>query len=169
MSNPANNGTLIGRLAQDIKEFKNADGSRTLAITLAVDDNYRSGADKTSKAQFIPLRVFLSKTTEGLGSWGNVHQGDKIAVNTRLSCTPYEKDGATVYPPATVEVDGFPQYLDDKSVVDARLARKALASAPVPADETTDQKVARLEAQIAAQAAVETAQSNFDTTGPFGD
>lgn len=166
MSNPLNNGTLTGRTTQVIKEFANNDGSKVLLVTLAVEDNFRSGVDKTAKAQFIPLRVFIPKNVNGRGSWDRVGKGDLISVQTRLACTPYQKDGVTVYPEVSVEVDGFPQFLESKAVTDARAARNAVAAdaAPaVPADETAEETIARLQAELAAQ----TATPNYDETSPF--
>lgn len=163
MANPLNNGTLVGRVSQDIREFPNADGSKVLLATIAVDNNFTSGADKTAKTQFVPVRAFLPKSVSGRGSWDRVHKGDLIAVQTRISCEPYTKNGETVYPDPTIEVDGFPQFLESKSVTDARAARNAVA-APVPADETADETIARLQAQLAAQAAPEV---NYDNTSPF--
>jgi len=106
MSNPLNNGTLTGRLAQDIREFPNADGSKTLAITIAVDDNFKSGPDKKAQTQFIPVRAFLGKTVAGHGAWANIHKGDLFSIQVRLASRPYEKDGKTVYPGVTVEAEG---------------------------------------------------------------
>lgn len=162
MSNPLNNGNLTGRISQDIKEFPNADGSKVLLISIAVDNNFTSGADNTAKTQYIPVRAFLAKTVKGRGSWDRVHTGDLIAIDTRVSCEPYQKNGETVYPAPTIEVDGFPQFLESKSITDARAARKAVATPVV--EETPAEQIARLTAELAAQAAPAT---NYDETSPF--
>lgn len=163
MSNPLNNGVLTGRVAQDIREFPNADGSKVLLTTIAVEDNFVSGADRKAKTQFVPVRIFLAKTVNGRGSWDRVHKGDLISVGTRIACEPYEKDGETVYPAPTVEVDGFPQFLESKSTVEARVARNAVAAAPAePAEESQDETIARLQAQLAAAQGVD-----VDATSPF--
>ncbi|MET0887439.1 MAG: single-stranded DNA-binding protein [Mycetocola sp.] len=167
MANPLNNGNLIGRVAQDIREFKNADGSKVLLVTIAVDNNFTSGADKTAKTQYIPARAFLPKSVSGRGSWDRVHKGDQIAVQTRISCEPYTKNGETVYPEPTIEIDGFPQFLESKAVTDARAARKAVAAeapAAPAAEETQEETIARLTAELAAQSAPAV---NYDETSPF--
>lgn len=164
MANPLNTGTLVGRISQDIKEFPNADGSKVLLATIAVDNNFLSGADKAAKTQFIPVRAFLPKSVVGRGSWDRVHKGDLIAIQTRISCEPYTKNGEQVYPDPTIEVDGFPQFLESKAVTEARSARNAVAAPAVPADETDEQKIARLTAELAAQSAPAT---NYDETSPF--
>ncbi|ROR76100.1 Single-stranded DNA-binding protein [Plantibacter flavus] len=167
MSNPLNGGTLVGRVSQDIKEFPNNDGSKVLLTTLAVDDNFVSGTgdDRKAQTQFIPVRIFLAKTVTGRGAWDRVHTGDLIAIETRIACQPYQKDGQTVFPSPTIEVDGFPQFLEPKSVTDARQARKAVEAPAAPAvAETPEQTIARLQAEIAASGAPAT---NYDNTSPF--
>lgn len=165
MTNPANTGILIGRVSQDIKEFPNADGSRVLLISLAVEDNFKSGADQKAQTNFVPLRVFLGKNVQGRGTWDRVHKGDQIAVQTRISAKPYVKDGKTEYP-VTIEVEGFPTFLESKAVVDARAARNAVAAstpaAEAPAAETPEQTVARLQAELAAAQG-----GDFSTDSPF--
>ena len=144
MSNPANSGTLIGRVAKGgVKAFTNSDGSRKLVFNLAVDENFTRSGKSGVDTDFIPVSTFIPAKAQGLGSWERVHEGDLIAINIRISCKNYVgKDGETVFPPATIEVDGYPQYLEPKSVVDARAARKAQeTSAPVetaPAGETPE-------------------------------
>jgi single-strand DNA-binding protein len=167
MANPLNTGTLVGRLAQDIHEFKNNDGSKVLAITIAVDNNFVSGPDRKVETQYIPTRAFLASSVNGRGSWDRVHKGDLIAVNYRLSCKPYTKNGETVYPDATVEIEGFPQFLESKATTDARAARKAVAAdAPAaPAvEETQEETIARLTAELAAQSAPAV---DYNETSPF--
>jgi single-stranded DNA-binding protein len=162
MSNPLNSGTVTGRVSQDIKEFKNADGSKVLLATIAVDDNFKSGPDQKVATQFIPVRAFLSKAVTGRGSWDRVHKGDLISVNVRLSATPYQKNGETVYPDLSAEVDGFPQFLEPKAI--ARAARNAVA-APAAVPETPEEQIARLTAELALQSAP---VANYEDTSPFG-
>ena len=167
MTNPLNSGLLIGRVTQDIVTFPNTDGSKTLLVTIAVEDNFPSGPERKAATQFIPVRVFIPKTGAGESSWKNVHKGDLIAIQTRVACAPYQKNGETIYPSPTIEADGFPQYLESKAIVDARAARNALAAAapaPVPANETAEQTIARLEAQLAAQGE---AAVDYDNTSPY--
>jgi len=171
MANPANHGTIIGRVSQDIKEFPNADGSKSLLVNIAVDDNFKSGADQKVQTNYVPVRVFLSNKVNGRGSWDRVHNGDLIAVDYRIKAQPYVKDGQNVYP-VTLEVEGFPLFLENKATVDARAARKAVAAqaaqtAPeAPAaeqGETAEQKVARLEAELAAAQG----GAGYSTDSPF--
>lgn len=158
MANPLNTLSLVGRIASDIKEFPNADGSKVLLITLAVDDNFRSGSDNKVQTNFVPVRAFIPKSVDGRGSWDRVGKGDLVAIAARIVAKPYMKDGETVYPPATIEADGYPQFLESKKVTEERAARKAVESttdAPAAAaaaapEETPEQQIARLQAEISA-------------------
>lgn len=164
MTNPLNNGNLVGRVAQDLREFPNSDGSKVLLATIAVDNNFTSGAEKKAKTQYIPVRIFLAKTVSGRGSWDRVHKGDLIAIQTRVACEPYQKNNETVYPDPTIEVDGFPQFLESKATTDARVARNAVAAPAAPADETAEETIARLKAELAEKSAP---QVNYEETSPF--
>jgi single-stranded DNA-binding protein len=148
MANPNNFGVLTGRLAQEPQVFENQDGSHTVLVTLAVEDNFLSGKDRKAKVHFPSIRAFVPKTVDGIGSWGRTHKGDLISVATRIAAESYVKDGETVYPTVVIEADGYPQFLESKSTVDARAARNAVA-AETP--ETPEQELERLRAQLADQ------------------
>lgn len=170
MANPANTGTLIGRVGKGgIKTFPNSDGSKKLKFSMAVDEDFVRNGKTQPDTDFIPVEVFIPKTGT-TGSWDRVHEGDLIAVNTRLAYKPYQKDGKTVYPDGpTVEVDGWPRFLEPKSVTEKRQADKAVAAAAAPAQaapaapaaETPEQKIARLQAELQA------AQGGYSTDQPF--
>lgn len=117
MSNPANHGSLIGRLASDPKVFENTDGSRRLLATVAVDDNFKNRAGER-KTQFIQVEAFLpAGSTMG---WDRTGKGDLIAVEYRIDTTAYaDKNGEMQYPVRLV-VEGTPSYLEPKSVTEAR-------------------------------------------------
>lgn len=161
MANPNNFGVLTGRLAQEPKVFENSDGSHTVLVTLAVEDNFLSGTgeNRKPKVHYPSIRAFVPKTVEGTGSWGRTHEGDLISVATRISAESYVKDGERVFPTVVIEADGYPQFLESKSVVDARAARKAVekaeaeTTAPAPVEETPEQELARLRALLADQEA----------------
>lgn len=163
MANPNNFGVLTGRVSQDKKVFTNKDGSKVALVTIAVDDNYRSGADKKVQTQFISGRAFIPASVQGLGSWDRVGKGDLISASIRLSAAPYEKDGKTVYPDAQVEFDGYPQFLESKTITEARAARNTVAATTeAPAEESAEAQIARLQAELDA------AKTGADTT-PFAN
>lgn len=170
MANPNNFGVLTGRLTQDPRVFTNKDGSKSVLINLAVEDNFVSGEDRKAKTHFPPVRAYVPASVDGIGSWGRTHKGDLISVATRISAEPYDnKDGERVYP-VTIEADGFPQFLESKSVTEARAARNAIAATPAPAqaatpavEETPEAQIARLQAQL------EAAQAGAADTTPFAN
>ena len=164
MSNPANSGHLIGRLGRGgVKSFQNSDGSQKLVFNLGVDENFLRSGKSEPDTDFIPVQAFIPAKANGIGSWANVHEGDLIAIDTRLSYKPYVKDGQRVFPDGvTVEVEGYPKYLEPKSVTEARAARKAAeATAPAPVAETQEEELARLRAQVAAQGATDASEHPF--------
>lgn len=174
MANPNNFGVLTGRVSQDKRVFENRDGSKTLLVSIAVDDNFRSGPDNKAQTQFISGRAFIPKGTKGLGSWDRVGKGDLISVGTRLAAAPYQKDGKTVFPDVQVEFPDFPQFLESKTVTEERAARNAVAAAAkdapaetAPETEGADE-IARLRAQLAdAEAKAGVPSTNYDETSPF--
>ncbi len=167
MANPANNGHIIGRVAKGgIKQFPNSDGSVTLRFSLGVDEDFVRNGKTEPDTDFIPVRAFVPARANGIGSWANVGEGDLIALNYRLAYKPYTKNGETVYPEGpTVEIDGYPRYLETKAVTDARKAKKAAAQpAPQAAAAPAQPSVAELQAQIAA---LQAQQGDVSET-PFG-
>lgn len=159
MTNPANTGTLIGRLANNKQVFEQADGSKVILATVAVDDNYVSGKGENRgvATQFISVRIFLPSSVEGLGSWDRVNKGDLISLQYRLGAKPYVKDGETVYPSVTVEVEGYPVFLETKATTQARAARNVVA------EETPEQTIARLQAELQAK----NEGTDYTSTTPF--
>lgn len=177
MSNPANSGTIIGRLTQDIRVMKNGDGSRKLLLTVAADDNFRSGSDQKAQTSFIQLERFVAAGAS-MGGWDKVHQGDLIALDFHVEAKPYvDTKGETQYPQKLV-IDGFPSFLEPKSVTEKRAAERAVKAAEkaraaqpvVTAEVSAQERIAQLEAELAesrkpkAQAA-----EQYDTASPFGN
>jgi len=159
MSNPANNGQVIGRLAQDIKEFQNSDGSKKQLITIAAENNFKSGPKKEIQTNFIQFENFVPVGRTS-GGWDRAHKGDLIAVQYHVDAKPYTKDGVTEYPTKLV-LDGFPTFLEPKSVTDKRAAQRtakqdqgtpeptAEAAAAAPEQDTAAlERIAELEAEL---------------------
>ena len=101
------------------------------------------------------IRAFVPKSVEGTGSWGRVNVGDLISVSTRVVAESFVKDGERVFPTVVIEADGYPQFLESKTVVDARAARKAVAKAET-VQETPEQELERLRAEVAKNQGVDT-------------
>lgn len=182
MSNPLNSHTLVGRVGKNgIKVIANQGGSHTLLFNLAVEDNFQSvdpaDGQRKYRTNFVPLRAFVSDKVQGIGSWENVGEGDLIAVSYAINAKPYTKDGKVQYP-LTLEVEGFPTYLEPKATTQARAQRKAQAAAqasqPQAAAQTGGEtaedlrrRLAELEAQQGGQAAQGSVE-DYASDAPFG-
>lgn len=134
MANPSAFGLITGRLTRDVHWFNNADGSKTGKVNLAVDNNFRS-RDGSTKTEYLPIDIFVPAGNEAFAkAWGPVGKGDLIQVMLTLSAPTYtnKNTGEVVYPKAvTMTVDGFPTYLEPRSVTQAR--RAGAVEAPVAA------------------------------------
>ena len=77
MKNIRNYGMVTGRLTADPDVRVNADGSRKVRFTVAVQNSY---ADKDGKrgSQFLPLEAFISADRSGDGAYGCINGGEKV-------------------------------------------------------------------------------------------
>mgnify|MGYP000844389539 FL=1 len=91
-----NLGTLIGRLAQDVKFADNKDGSRKAYVTLAVERDYKT-EDGTRPVDYIQVEGFLPATKSGNGVYEHMKQGDLVSIAFSVRPNSYEKDGEKVY------------------------------------------------------------------------
>lgn len=155
MSNPLNNNSLVGRLSQAIQTFVNKDGSKSILVNLAVDDNFKSLNKATGKTEvqtnYIPLRGYIGKDVQGNGSWDRVHVGDLVAVSTRINAKPYDDAQGVRQYPLTIELEGYPQFLESKAITEARAARKAVAAdgaAAAPAEAQAPAAPVKTQAQL---------------------
>lgn len=121
-----NNGTLIGRLANDPKAFENKDGSKKVVFTLYVDRPYKKDGKTVSDA--ISLEAFVNKATNGLGPFGFVHKGDLVAVETHIEQMAYDVNGETKYPAAKIVIDDI-NFLESRNTTQGRLAKRTVEGA----------------------------------------
>lgn len=124
MSNAANTGTLIGRLAADPRVFNNSDGSKKVVFTLYVDRAYKTSDGKTLSDQ-VPVEAFVSNQVNGLGPFAYAHQGDLVALGTHIEALPYTKDGQIVYAAPKVIIDDI-KFLESRGATTARLAKRVV-------------------------------------------
>lgn len=126
MSNAANNGTIIGRLAADPRVFSNADGSKKVLFTLYADRAYKTRDGKTISDQ-ISVEAFVNNKVEGTGPYTNVHKGDLVALSTHIEQIPYQgQSGETVYPAPKIAVDNV-TYLEGRTTTQTRLAKRVVS------------------------------------------
>ncbi|MER6520023.1 single-stranded DNA-binding protein [Streptomyces sp. NPDC001553] len=139
MSNPRNNGQLIGRLANDPKVFDNKDGSKKVLFTVFTDRAY-TNAQNQRDSDAVPVEAFVRAQTLGSGPYANIHKGDLVAVAYTLRMDRYSKGGEQVFDLKVISEDIT--FLEPRSVTQARLNERVQnaearsmalqAQAPVP-------------------------------------
>ncbi|MGW5929334.1 single-stranded DNA-binding protein [Streptomyces anulatus] len=118
MSNPRNNGQLIGRLAHDPKVFENKDGSKKILFTVFTDRAY-TNAQSQRDSDAVPVEAFVRAQTQGLGPYSNIHKGDLVAVGFSLRMDRYTKNSEPVFDLKVIS-EGI-TFLEPRSVTQARL------------------------------------------------
>ncbi len=93
--NMANFGILEGRLTRDPKIFTNKDGSRKVLVNIAVQDNFKSGEDKSYNSQFPQLEQFLNKDSK-LQTYDKVKKGDLLQLRYSVRTPQYKKEDGSI-------------------------------------------------------------------------
>lgn len=130
--NPRNHGIAIGRLTRDPTVLKNVDGSHKVMFTLAVQNNFKSGPDKTKGTNFVAVEAFVSAGKEGLGVYDYMHKGDLIGVEYSVRSSSYERDGKTFYT-QTLLVQSV-DLMERKRTTDARHTKNDVKAQAADAD-----------------------------------
>ena len=125
MSNPANNGTLTGRLTRVPKFFDNADGSKKMLATISVEDDYKSGPNKEYGVQHIDVEYYVPArlVQAGGGILQHLRQGQIVGFSFHLESQQFEKNGQTQYR-TVVALDSVKKY-SSRTEDEAREAAKA--------------------------------------------
>lgn len=160
MSNPRNNGQLIGRLANDPKVFENKDGSKKILFTVFTDRAY-TNAQNQRDSDAVPVEAFVRAQTQGLGPYANIHKGDLVAVGYTLRMDRYSKNGEQVFDLKVISEDIT--FLESRSVTQARLNERVRAA------EAQNQTIKQEQAAPVAVAAPAVAHASaVDEQLPFG-
>ena len=159
MSNPRNNGQLIGRLANDPKVFENKDGSKKVLFTVFTDRAY-TNAQNQRDSDAVPVEAFVRAQTQGLGPYANIHKGDLVAVGYTLRMDRYTKNGEPVFDLKVISEDIT--FLEPRSVTQARLNER------VQNAEAQNQALQAQAAPVAAAAPAVAHASAVDEQLPFG-
>ncbi|WP_434598126.1 single-stranded DNA-binding protein [Streptomyces sp. A5-4] len=160
MSNPRNNGQLIGRLANDPKVFENKDGSKKVLFTVFTDRAY-TNAQNQRDSDAVPVEAFVRAQTQGLGPYANIHKGDLVAVGYTLRMDRYSKGGEQVFDLKVISEDIT--FLEPRSVTQARLNER------VQNAEAQNQALqAQTPTPVAAAAPAVAHASAVDEQLPFG-
>ncbi|MET9657866.1 single-stranded DNA-binding protein [Streptomyces sp. NPDC006510] len=161
MSNPRNNGTIIGRLANDPKFFVNKDGSKKVLFTLFVDRGY-TNAQNQRDSDAVPVEAFIRAQTQGMGPYSHIHKGDLVVVGYTLRMDRYTKNGEEVFDLKVIS-EGV-SYLEPRSVTQARLNER------VQSAEAQNQAIRQEQSAPVAVAAPAVAHASAvrDEELPFG-
>lgn len=159
MSNPRNNGQLIGRLANDPKVFENKDGSKKVLFTVFTDRAY-TNAQNQRDSDAVPVEAFVRAQTQGLGPYANIHKGDLVAVGYTLRMDRYTKNGEPVFDLKVISEDIT--FLEPRSVTQARLNER------VQNAEAQNQALQAQAAPVAAAAPAVAHASAVNEQLPFG-
>ena len=128
MLNMSNFGMCEGRVTKKPVMMENKDSSKKVFVTLAVQDNFASGADKERKTQFLNLEGFVPKDRKA-SVYEKLEVGDKVAIQYRVETPSYEKDGQKVYRTVlTIENIQFKESMAEKTARQARHAANAAAA-----------------------------------------
>lgn len=105
MSNPANNGNAIGRLAADPVVFPNKDGSKTVKVTIYADNNYTNKSTGKVESEKISLEKYIP-AGYSLGAYEHMHSGDQVAFSYSLRNNEYtDSNGQRVYGGLVARID----------------------------------------------------------------
>lgn len=122
--NPMNNGTVIGNLTKNPKVLENKDGSKTVYVTVAARDNFKSGADKSYGTQFVQLKGFIRKDAEGLGVYGIMEKGAPWAFVYSVRTNSFADANGEMRYTQELTVESA-QALESKTAAEARRERNA--------------------------------------------
>ena len=118
---------LSGRVSKEPVKFDNADGSKKYMVTLAVQDNFRSGADNERATQFIQVEGFVPAGKEDK-IYSGLKVGEKITIQGSIRNNNYkDKNGQAVYG-LVIRVETL-DFGESKAAVEARANASTI---PVP-------------------------------------
>ena len=148
MSNPANNGTVIGRLAADPKFIPHAKSNGktgTALLTVYSQNNYVTKSSGERESVRVDLEDFIADASN-VGPYAFLKQGMQVAINYAVANSDYtDKDGTKRYGMKLVVERGGIQILESKDAVANRESRgKAqtfgqAAQAPVQQEQAAPQ------------------------------
>lgn len=132
--NQRNFGILEGRLTREPAIWTNDDGSRKIAMTIAVRDNFLSGGER--KSQFPSVEAYIPASKADNGVYDHMHKGDMVGIQYSLRTNSYkDKNGEDVY--NTVIFVENVDLKESKATTDAR-AQAAATTVVDPVAATGD-------------------------------
>ena len=127
MSNPFNNGTIVGNAARAPKLFEHANGSATVKLSVYARNAFKNKTTGKVESEIVELTGYVQDAANP-GVFDCVGSGDRVAVSYSLKTDAYtDKDGQKHYP--LVACIDTVQLIDSKKESAARAARRGNAAA----------------------------------------
>lgn len=121
MKNIRNYGMVTGRLTADPDVRTNADGSRKVRFTVAVQNSYTDRNDKRG-SQFLPLEAFISADRNGNGAYDCINKGDLVSCSYTVNNNNYtDGNGHKVY--------GLVLLVDEIALLETKASKEARRAA----------------------------------------
>lgn len=135
MTNPNNNGTIVGRVAADAVVFRNGDDSHSVKLSVYADNDFKN-RDGSYGSQRLPVQSDYIRPDVDYTkiAFSSAREGDLVSIATHTESfeSTDKETGRTNYGVAIV-IDGF-RFLESRGVRDARAAEKAQKKGqPAPA------------------------------------
>ena len=159
--NTRNHGLAIGRLASDPRFFENKDGSRTVQLTVMVDQNW-TRKDGSHGADAVPVERFIPADRTN-GVFDMINKGDLVEVTYHVTTDSWETPNGRRY--ATKIIADDVQMLEPKSVTNARL--KARVREQEDFARAQQAQAAQMQTQAPAQVAQDQLPLDLNES-PFG-
>lgn len=122
MSNPFNNGTIVGNAAREPKVFAHANGGATVKLNVYARNTFKNKNTGKVESEIVELTGYV-QDANNLGVYGCIGAGDRVAVSYSLKTDVFtDKDGNKQYP-LVARIDTV-QLIDSKAESQARAARR---------------------------------------------
>ena len=98
MSNPFNNGTIVGNAARAPKLFEHANGGATVKLSVYARNTFKNKATGKVESEIVELTGYV-QDAKNPGVFGCIGSGDRVAVSYSLKTDVYtDKEGQKQYP-----------------------------------------------------------------------
>ena len=98
MSNPFNNGTIVGNTARAPKLFEHANGGATVKLSVYARNAFKNKSTGKVESEIVELTGYVQDAANP-GVFGCIGSGDRVAVSYSLKTDVYaDKDGQKHYP-----------------------------------------------------------------------
>ena len=123
MSNPFNNGTLVGNAAREPKVYAHANGGATVKLNVYARNTFKNKNTGKVESEIVELTGYV-QDANNLGVYGCIGAGDRVAVSYSLKTGVYtDKDDNKQYP-LVARIDTV-QLIDSKKESESRAARRS--------------------------------------------